>query len=144
MRIVADTNTIVSGLGWRGAPARVLDAALAARLTLITSPPLLDELARVLRYPKLAGVFPDPEGVVALLETVAETVHPKTRLAVVADEPDNRVLEAAVAGQADGIVTGDDDLLALHSFGDIPVLTATELLARLAAESDDPGPGPGE
>lgn len=135
MRIVADTNTIVSGLGWRGAPARVLDAAVAARLTLITSPPLLDELARVLRYPKLANVFPDPEGMQALLGSVAETVHPSIRLAVVADEPDNRVLEAAVTGQAAAIVTGHDDLLDLHSFRDIPDLTATELLVQLADQS---------
>lgn len=135
MRVVADTNTIVSGFGWRGAPARVLDTALAARLTLITSPPLLDELARVLRYPKLASVFSDPEGMLTLLGTVAETVQPSIRLAVVTDEPDNRVLEAAVTGQADAIVTGDDDLLDLHSFRDVSIVTATELLAQLADQS---------
>ncbi len=107
IRVVADTNTLVSGFGWRGPPAAVVDAVLAGHLTLITSPPLLDELTRVLRYPKLAGVFPDPDAIVNLIGTVAETVHPSTRLAVVTDEPDNRVLEAAATGRADAIVTGD-------------------------------------
>jgi putative PIN family toxin of toxin-antitoxin system len=131
MRVVADTNTIVSGLGWRGSPAQVFDAALAGDLTLITSPALRDELSRVLRYPKLTSVFSDPDRIVNLLGATAETVHPSLLLAVVDDEPDNRVLEAAVTGQADAIVTGDDHLLALGSFREVPILTTTALLARL-------------
>jgi len=135
IRVVADTNTLVSGFGWRGPPAAVVDAVLAGHLTLITSPPLLDELTRVLRYPKLAGVFPDPDAIVNLIGTVAETVHPSTRLAVVTDETDNRVLEAAATGQADAIVTGDAGLLAVHVYQGIQLLTTAELLARLADQS---------
>jgi len=135
IRVVADTNTLVSGFGWRGPPAAVVDAVLAGHLTLITSPPLLDELARVLHYPKLANVFPDPETIVNLIDTIAETVHPSTRLAIVADEPDNRVLEAAAISQADAIVTGDAGLLAVHVYQEIPLLTTTELLALLADQS---------
>jgi putative PIN family toxin of toxin-antitoxin system len=131
MRIVADTNTVVSGLGWRGAPARIIDMVTAGKLTLITSPPLLDELARVLRYPKLAKIFPDPEGTVRLIDTIADTLHPIMQLAVVTDEPDNRVLEAAVTGQVDRIITGDSGLLALKSFENIPIITAGELVPLL-------------
>jgi putative PIN family toxin of toxin-antitoxin system len=56
-RVVLDSNVIVSGLGWSGRPAIVLDAALDRRLVLVTSPPLLAELRRVLAYPKLAKVL---------------------------------------------------------------------------------------
>lgn len=89
----------------------------------------------MLRYPKLASVFSDPDGIVTLISTVAETVHPSTRLAVVADEPDDRVLEAAETGQADAIVTGDAGLLALHAYQEIRLLTTVELLALLGNQS---------
>jgi len=53
-RIVADTNVLVSGLGWGGASAKILDAVRDGRLALVQSPALLAELRRVLAYPKLA------------------------------------------------------------------------------------------
>ncbi len=51
-RIVADTNVLVSGLGWAGPCAQVLDAVHEGRLALVQGPPLLSELRRVLAYPK--------------------------------------------------------------------------------------------
>jgi putative PIN family toxin of toxin-antitoxin system len=126
--VVADTNTLVSGLGWSGPPAQIVEAVLAGQLVLASSPALLAELERVLAYPKLARVFPDPEGLVARLRTVVDLVQPTFELAVVADEPDNRVLEAAVAVRADAIVTGDGGLLVLGDHDGIPVLSAAAFI----------------
>ena len=67
IRAVLDTNTIVSGLGWGGAPGEVLDAALAGHFQIVTSPALLDELRRVLTYPKLRAVIGDANELVELL-----------------------------------------------------------------------------
>lgn len=64
-----------------------------------------------------------------LVEASSIVVQPTRMLAVVGDESDNRVLEAAVEGAADYIVSGDDDLLALGSFQGIPVLPPAEFLA---------------
>lgn len=116
MRITADTNTLVSGLGWSGPPSQIIDTVLAGQVRLVTSPPLLQELARVLAYPKLAGVFDDPATLVTAVAQAAEVVEPAVRVTVLADEPDNRVLEAAAAGLASLIVTGDKAMLALGSF----------------------------
>ena len=102
-------------------------------LTLISSLPLRAELERVLHYPKLAGVFADPDRILTLLDAIAELVEPTRRITVLRDEPDNRVLEAAVTGQAEAIVTGDAELLALGSHDYIPILTARELLHQIAA-----------
>lgn len=111
---VLDTNVLVSGLGWSGGlPARILDEALAGRFLLVTNPPLLSELRRVLAYPKLRRAFPDPEAILGLLEEVAVVVTPELQFSVLADEADNRVLEAALEARADAIVTGDRHLLAL-------------------------------
>lgn len=75
-RVVADTNTIVSGLGWGGAPAAVLDAALAGRFDLVTSPALLDELRRVLTYPKLQALIGDVDELIELLALASTGDHP--------------------------------------------------------------------
>jgi putative PIN family toxin of toxin-antitoxin system len=128
-RVVLDSNVIVSGLGWSGPPAKILDAALDGRLVLITSPPLLAELRRVLRYPKLAKVIDRAEQLADLIEASSVVVLPTRVLAVVDDESDNRVLEAAVEGNVDYIVSGDDDLLGLGSFRSIPVMKPGEFVA---------------
>jgi putative PIN family toxin of toxin-antitoxin system len=127
-RVVLDSNVIVSGLGWSGAPARILDAALDGQLVLVTSPPLLAELRRVLGYPKLAKVLGGAQQIVDLVEANSVVVIPARVIAAVSDESDNRVLEAAVEGAADYIVSGDDHLLGLGSFQRIPVMAPREFL----------------
>jgi putative PIN family toxin of toxin-antitoxin system len=132
-KAVLDTNVIVSGLGWPGTPARVLDAALAGQITPVTSPPLLTELRRVLAYPKLANVIADSTSIVNLLESASVLVTPNLTLNVVADQSDNRVLEAAVEGAVDRIVSGDNHLLELKSFRGIAIVSAAEFAARFLA-----------
>jgi putative PIN family toxin of toxin-antitoxin system len=128
--VVLDTNTLVSGLGWSGPPARIVDAGLAGELSLVSSPALLAELRRVLAYPKLVKVFGDPAGLAALVAAVVELVEPDMRLQVVADEADNRVLEAAITARVDAIVTGDSGLLELGSYDGVPILTAAGFIAE--------------
>ncbi len=130
-RAVLDTNVIVSGLGWPGPPARILDAALDGQLVLLTSPPLLAELRRVLGYPKLAKVIKGAPQLSDLVEASSTVVLPSRILGVISDESDNRVLEAAVEGAADFIVSGDDDLLGLGSFQSITVMTPAEFLTAV-------------
>ena len=125
-RVVLDSNVIVSGLGWSGPPARILDAALDGQLVLVTSPPLLAELRRVLGYPKLAKVLGGAQQLVDLVEASSVVVLPTRVIAAVSDESDNRVLEAAVEGAADYIVSGDDHLLGLGTFQRIPVVAPGE------------------
>lgn len=94
IRAVLDTNILVSGLGWSGVPGQVVEAALAGRFELVTSPALLEEFRRVLSYPKLAEVVDDPQRLVELLAVIAQVVEPAERVDLVADEADNRVIEA--------------------------------------------------
>ncbi|MDE3094690.1 MAG: putative toxin-antitoxin system toxin component, PIN family [Chloroflexota bacterium] len=138
MRAVVDTNVLISaGLSPGGNAARVVDAWRADRFTWITSPHLLAELARTFEARKLKGRInwsPRQRAeIVALLATFAEVVEPAVLVDVCRDPDDNRVLEAAVAGSADCIVTGDGDLLALAAYESIPIVTPARFLAVLAA-----------
>jgi len=131
---VVDTNVLVSDLGWaRSPPAKVVEAMLAGRFLLVSSPSLLAELDAVLRYPKLAPVFPQPEAVVDLVGEIAVLVEPRRRLDVLQDEADNRVLEAAAEATADFIVTGDRGLLDLERYGTTVVVTPRSFLKHLGA-----------
>jgi uncharacterized protein len=132
IRAVLDTNTIVSGVGWGGPPGAVLDAALDGRYELISSPPLLDELRRVLSYPKLQVVVGDADELIKLLALAATVVTPTETVTISRDPDDDRLIEAALASDAEVIVTGDQDLLALGRIGHIQILTPREFLEYLS------------
>jgi putative PIN family toxin of toxin-antitoxin system len=131
IRAVLDTNTIVSGLGWGGTPGAVLDAALAGHFEIVTSPALLGELRRVLAYPKLQAVIGDADELIELLALAAIVVTPIESVAIARDPDDDRLIEAAQAGQAEVIVTGDQDLLTLRRVDQIRILAPREFLEAL-------------
>lgn len=92
---------------------------------------ILDELTQVLAYPKLArlAAHPDLPIILAWLFNPEHLVVPARSIRVItADPADNRILEAAVAGPAEAIVSGDEHLLQLGSFEGIPIVTAAAFL----------------
>ena len=137
MRVVADTNTVVSGLLWHGPPRQVLDAARAGTLQLYTTAVLLAELDEVLQRPKfaqrltLAGVT--TRTLVLGYAALARLIEPAVIVPVVEEDPDDdAVLACAVAAQAEAIVSGDSHLLDLKEYEKIPVVTAAQLVAQIA------------
>jgi uncharacterized protein len=141
VRVVVDTNIWVRGQLRRASyPGQVVDAWLAGRFTLITSEPLLEELADVLTRPKVrAKIRITPEEAAALvadMRTLSETVALPGTLRLCRDPEDDMVVETALVGQADVIVSQDDDLLSL-SAPDLLVLTAPQFLALLLAQDQE-------
>jgi uncharacterized protein len=124
VRAVLDTNVLISAFVFPGgAPEQVYRRVLDGRITVVTSPPLLSELGRILTD-KFDWVPSYAEEVVAQLVRIAVVVEPTEEVADVTDDPtDNRVLEAAAAGAADLIVSGDRHLLSLGTWRDIPIIT---------------------
>ena len=142
MRVVADTNTIVSGLLWQGNPRRVLDAARAGTLLMYTNAALLAELEEVLQRPKfaqrlaLAGVT--SHTLVFGYAALARLVEPaEIAPAIIADPDDDAVLACAVAARAEIIASGDSHLLDLKEYKGIPIVTAAQLLTRITPEQSD-------
>ena len=127
MKVVLDTNTLVSAIGWEGPPARILRACRAGRFSLLTSPQLLEELTRVLTYRRLRVIarHPDLPPILEWLHAPPRVVFRRRTVTVITeDPPDNHVLEVAVEGHVGAVISGDLHLLALKVFEGIPILTA--------------------
>ncbi|MBK6798770.1 MAG: putative toxin-antitoxin system toxin component, PIN family [Acidobacteria bacterium] len=137
MRVVADTNVIISGIFWRGAPRAVLDAARDGRIEMFTSAILLAELEDVLSRPKFAErltcVEATPRDIVLGYASLAYLVEPAMIEPVIeADPDDDQVLACAVAAKAGIIVSGDSHLLNMKKYNAIEVISATELQGLLS------------
>ena len=140
MRIVLDTNVVLSALLWRGTPHHLL-AAIGQRssIQLYSSTALLEELAEVLTRPsatkRLALIGRSAREVLADYVEAIELVEPASvPREVVGDVDDDQVIAAAVAARADLIVSGDrKHLLHLGSHQGIDIVDAAEAVRRIAA-----------
>ena len=129
MRVVFDTNVLYSAFAAKGFCEEVLDEAAADCVT-IWSNPLKQELELLLARRHKIG--PATEAALAAYADLCEFVEPLPLPArVCRDKDDDIVLATAVAGKADVIVTGDDDLLALKKFRDIRILSPRQFLEFL-------------
>ena len=129
IKAVLDTNVLVSSLvSQHGPPRHALDAWLEGHYTLVTSLYLVEELIHVLSYPRIARqVHLEEEELTAILAALlsqAEVTPGRLRLPGVTRDPkDDAVVACAVEGEADYIVSGDDDLLTLGAYKGISVVT---------------------
>lgn len=129
-RTVLDTNVLISAYLFGGVPGRILQAAEEGRIVSLTSLSLKNELEGVLEEK-----FQWPESVIeatcSRFWQISEWIEPKIRLALCADEDDNRILECAIEGHAAFVVSGDRDLLRLPPFANFSILSPREFLDRL-------------
>jgi putative PIN family toxin of toxin-antitoxin system len=136
VRIVVDTNIVISGLLWSGPPQQLINLARAREIDLYSSVPLIAELAEVISREDFAG------RVRAAGLSAAELVEDYARLArlvipaeirpTVLDDPDDdNVLACALAGQADLIVSGDKGLRGLKTYQRMPIVSAIDALSRI-------------
>ena len=107
MRVVADTNVYVSALVFGGKPQAILDQAQEGRIELFISDEILEEITRVLRE-KFHRTPDELQSDTTALEAITTRVRPVERVKVIQDDPtDNVILEAAVAADAEIIISGD-------------------------------------
>ena len=129
--VVADTNILVSALQFGGKPKQLLDPAIDDQIDLSVSEAIIAETLRVLN-----DKFVDTAEWIAegdrQLRVITRLVEPTESIqAIEADPTDDRILECAVAAEADVIVSGDSHLLSLSSFRGIPIRRVVELLRSL-------------
>jgi putative PIN family toxin of toxin-antitoxin system len=139
MRAVVDTNILVRAvIRPTGTVGPVLLRLRQGDYTLLYAQSLLEELIDVLNRPRIRDKYrltdQDIQTVVSLILLRGEAVVPQERITACRDSKDNKFLDVAVAGKADVVVSGDQDLLVLHPFRDIPILPPAAFLQMLDAE----------
>jgi len=136
VKVVLDTNILVSGLLWRGAPYRCLLALRAGLADLILSPPILDEFRNVL-VGKFRHTTAEAEEAVAFVRESATLIDIPGTLRIVKDDPeDDKFIETARIAGADYIVSGDHHLLALGKEAGVTVIGARDFLSILSGVSE--------
>ena len=131
MRVVVDTNVLVSGVFFGGLPARILEAWKDEELTLVVSPAILAEYYRVGRLlsSRYEGVNLDP--FLALLAVHADIVDaPKLSEEVCRDPDDDKFLACAVAGGASVVLSGDKHFRAVSGWRGVDVMTPRAFCER--------------
>jgi uncharacterized protein len=143
IRAVLDANVLISAvLSAKGNPAAILACWQEGRLEIVVSETILKEVERVIRYPRIQGRYQLSEEQIGrflgLLRRYAILAEPQEQIdAVQADPSDNRYLEAALAGEASYVVSGDHHLLDLKRYRDIQILAPNEFMTFLKLERKD-------
>jgi putative PIN family toxin of toxin-antitoxin system len=141
LKIVLDTNVLVSALiNPHGTPAQIIDYVFENKIRLFTSQPILEELERVLSYPKLTkrhGLEREKlkEFIYDLLSIMLLIKGEETIEAIVEDPSDNKYLSCALNAQVDFIISGDVHLLKLGEYGGIQIVTPAQFLEIMERET---------
>ena len=130
-RVVLDTNVLVSSaLG--GALEVILDQWVDEAFQVVITSEILDEYLQVLNRPKFKIKQTTIDKITTYIYLFAEFVIPEESIEAVQDDPsDNKFLEAAIAGSAEYVVSGDKHLLSMKKYRQISIITAREFLTQL-------------
>lgn len=137
LKATLDTNVLVSGLiSQQGAPREIVDAWVSDEFTLVTSPYLLSELRRVLTYPRIASrlQLTEAEQHLLLRELFVKSSVTSGELdlsGVTRDPKDDAIIACAVEGDADYVVSGDEDILVLERYRDVKMINPADFAALL-------------
>ncbi|MBE0467215.1 MAG: putative toxin-antitoxin system toxin component, PIN family [Candidatus Desulforudis sp.] len=148
MRVLLDTNVVISGLLTRGGhPSRIVDLWVEGRFTAVVCPAILEEYLTVLLRPRFRVIgstekrFALIHNLIGLHNTVL--IHPDPSLhvdTVKNHRADNRFLECALAAEAQFLVSGDRDLPALNDFESVTICSPADFLKALPDNPPPQGP----
>ncbi len=129
MKLVLDSNVIISALLFGGKPRLVFDLVLSGKIDLAISEPILEEIQEVLLRPKFKLSKSFVKEFIKELEEIAKIVEPKRKLKVVKSDPDDdMIIECAIEAKANYIISGNKHLFELKSFEGIIILTPAEFI----------------
>lgn len=136
LRVVLDTNILVSGLLYSGRPRKLMDLAVEGRIEVVSSPEMIDELRRVLSRDKFGLAKEEQKSMMDFVIRLSRIIFVRSRFKVATDAGDDIVVNAAYDGEAAYIVSGDKELLELKQFGKIKIVRVSEMLRVLERVRD--------
>ena len=129
MKVVIDTNVLISALGWEGNPRYILNQIIENKIQLLSSPEQLNELKAVLNKDKLKKIpAEDRKEFLLLISEISTIISPSIKLNIARDEKDNMILELAKVGLANFIITGNKDLLYLKYIDGIKIISPIDFI----------------
>ncbi|MCP2604204.1 putative toxin-antitoxin system toxin component, PIN family [Candidatus Aminicenantes bacterium AC-708-M15] len=133
-KIVLDTNVYISGILFKGKPREILNLARMGKVEILISEKIINEIERVLRLKFKRTTF-EIFLILTGIRNITTFVSPILKISEIKnDEPDNRVLECAIEGKANYIISGDKHLLSLKKYKEIEILNAGEFLNRFRSD----------
>ena len=137
MRVVLDTNVLISAVVFGGKPRMILEAVFRGEATLFFSSHIIDELRGVLERPKFGFPSEMIQTILSELYAVGNFVAPSERIFQVQEDPDdNRILECAIEANANYIVSGDAHLLDLKHYQNVRIVSPDEYLVTCSDPED--------
>ena len=130
MKIVIDTNVVVSALFFGGKPQKLLHCAISGAFEVVVSKEIIEEYNELIE--RISDKYSGRKENFSLNEfiSICRLVNPARKIDVCRDSDDNKFLECAAEAKCLYVVSGDNDLLALKQFEDIEIITVTEFFDR--------------
>jgi len=136
IKVVPDTNVIISAILFGGLPRKVFELAIKGELEVYLSPLILDELRDLLIRPKFGFSAEQAEKIADEVYSISRFVSPEKHITVVKDDPDdNMILECAIKAHASYIITGDSHLLDIETFEGISIVSPAEFLEAFSIKA---------
>ena len=137
MKVVLDTNVLVSGTFWRGASGKILEMIDKGTLEIVLSKELIDEYYQVINREEIMDKIINKNLIlnksVSKIIKESRIIEPLEKLNIITEDPDdNAILECAVEGSVNHIITQDNHLLKLKEFREIKIITPEEFLRNFS------------
>lgn len=127
-KIVIDTNNLIAAIGWEGKSRELLRKVIAQEFELFISTKQIDELKRVMEYPKFKFTAQQKLEFLEIITNAAIVIDTKIIIDVCEDKDDNMIIECAVGANADYIISGDAHLRNLKTYRNIKITSVNEFL----------------
>ncbi len=128
-KIVLDTNILISACGWEGKPKELFKKILNHEYELIISIEQIDELKRVLDYPRFDFTEDQKSKFLVILTLISTIIPLNQSINIIKEDPDdNIILETAIESEAEFLISGDPHLLNLKEYKTIKIMTVSDFL----------------
>lgn len=138
MKIVTDTNILISALGWKGYEYDLIRLVFTGEIELFTTPEIIEEFLKVSTRKKFGFSPHEIEEFISAVLEVSNVFMPEISINEIKDDPsDNIFLECALEGNVDFIITGDRHLLNLGQFENIKIMNASSFIKNYWKNTND-------